>query len=250
MTPPTSRSRPESRGSDSPQMSRLLQVEPIPHVPSFEDLHHNTLSGLQQHRDSDDNDSGHDSFQTGSVDDLLELRRKQFGERFSLKSNISSKDSNNDESIGSTVARDQSEWAVAGMLHRGGSDEVLLERQNRAWGDDRKRISVDSLRKRDNKTGRERERVNVCLVSKEHMVQACSHRGVLLVNFCAQTDGAVLHDTGEIKECNSDEEATEERVQRIKKLLATKPPLKKKGSLAIDLLVNNLVRVRVWCGAM
>ena len=65
--------------------------------------------------------------------------------------------------------------------------------------------------------------------------------GTLAVNLCS-ADGTVLHAAGEIKDFNSDEEAVDEQRK-------PKPPLQKKGSVAMDLLVKNLVsdwRVCTW----
>lgn len=71
--------------------------------------------------------------------------------------------------------------------------------------------------------------------------------GILLVVFAAilgSTDGAVVPTAGEVKDCGSDEDtAAEDRVKRTAGKTPKPHPLKHKGSIAIDMLVSNLVRM-------
>jgi hypothetical protein len=56
--------------------------------------------------------------------------------------------------------------------------------------------------------------------------------------------GLVSLPAGEIKDYNSDEDQHEERqLQKDKPMVLKKPPLSKKSSVAMDLLVKNLVRI-------
>lgn len=76
-TPPISRSRSSDSqaGSDSPQTSRRLEVESIPHVPSFENLNYHARSHSLE---SDDDD--HSSHETDSPLNVAD-KRQQFSDR-------------------------------------------------------------------------------------------------------------------------------------------------------------------------
>lgn len=69
----------------------------------------------------------------------------------------------------------------------------------------------------------------------------------MLVAFAAilgSTDGAVVPTAGEVKDYGSDEDtAAEDRVKRMAGKTPKPHPLKHKGSIAMDMLVSNLVRM-------
>lgn len=85
-TPPTSRSRsasrPESQNSNSPQMSRRLEVDTIPHSASFENIQY----FASQAQDSDDDD--HSSHETDSPGCTVDKRQQFSDQQNSSKSSM------------------------------------------------------------------------------------------------------------------------------------------------------------------
>lgn len=73
-----SASRPDSQASDSPQTSRRLEVESIPHAPSFENLNYYARHADSHSVESDDDD--HSSHETDSPMDVAD-RRQHFNDR-------------------------------------------------------------------------------------------------------------------------------------------------------------------------
>lgn len=84
-TPPISRtrsaSRPLSQASDSPQSYRRgLEVESIPHCPSFENLNYYARHD-HSHSSLDTDDDDHSTHDTDSIADTAEKRREHFSNR-------------------------------------------------------------------------------------------------------------------------------------------------------------------------
>lgn len=129
-TPPTSRSRsasrPESQNSNSPQMSRRLEVGTIPHTASFENIHYIAGQANSYSQDSDDDDDHSNRDEIDSPTSAADKRHQFVEHQSSSKSSMEEFQKGYDKNLY-------------------GSEQVLHYPSHRVIKDDPHRRSSDAL---------------------------------------------------------------------------------------------------------